>query len=433
MMKKVTLFCVLSMTCFALWADGGMPADTIVVEVRYRQGDSRLELAYLDNRDRLDSLVEVLHRLSPDSAFRLERFHITSGASPEGNTQLNKRLSEDRTKNIRTYLDRRIAPSLASKIAESHVGTDWAHLRALVEHSGMPYKEEVLDILRNTPEWVVKNGVVVDSRKRQLMNLRKGVCWHYLEEHFFPEMRHSRIELEYTLMQRPYKPERASGAVEVVRANDSVSSASETEADGFTTAQPVEPELLPPFLMAVKTNLLYDALLVPNLGVEFYLGKGFSVSGEWVYAWWNNNKHHRYWRLYGGELAVRKYFGRLAGGSPLTRHHWGIYGQLFTYDFEVGGRGYMGGRPGGTLWEKMNYGVGVEYGYSLPIARKLNLDFSVGLGYWGGTYYEYEPMDNHYVWLQTKERHWFGPTKAEISLVWLLGRGHRNVKKGGKL
>ncbi|MCD8273384.1 MAG: DUF3575 domain-containing protein, partial [Alistipes sp.] len=27
--------------------------------------------------------------------------------------------------------------------------------------------------------------------------------------------------------------------------------------------------------------------------------------------------------------------------------------------------------------------------------------------------------------------HWFGPTKAEISLVWLLGRGNYNEKKGG--
>ena len=43
----------------------------------------------------------------------------------------------------------------------------------------------------------------------------------------------------------------------------------------------------------------------------------------------------------------------------------------------------MGGKPGGTLWEKMNYAVGLEYGYSLPVARRLNLDFVIGLGYWG--------------------------------------------------
>ncbi|MFK2066771.1 DUF3575 domain-containing protein, partial [Bacteroides fragilis] len=37
-----------------------------------------------------------------------------------------------------------------------------------------------------------------------------------------------------------------------------------------------------------------------------------------------------------------------------------------------------------------------------------------------------------YVRKETRQRHWFGPTKAEISLVWLIGRGNYNEKKGGK-
>lgn len=187
-----------------------------------------------------------------------------------------------------------------------------------------------------------------------------------------------------------------------------------------------------PFYMSLKTNLLYDALLVPNVGVEFYVGKGWSVGGNWMYAWWKNDKRHHYWRIYGGEIDVRKYFGRRAADKPLTGHHIGIYGQMLTYDFERGGRGYMGGRPGGTLWEKANYAGGIEYGYSLPIGRKLNLDFALGIGYLGGTYYEYNPVDDHYVWEATKTRHWFGPTKAEVSLVWLLGRDNYNERKGGK-
>lgn len=49
----------------------------------------------------------------------------------------------------------------------------------------------------------------------------------------------------------------------------------------------------------------------------------------------------------------------------------------------------------------------------------------------GGRYYEYEPLDGHYVWKATKNRHWIGPTKAEVSLVWLLGHGNYNNKKKG--
>lgn len=44
-----------------------------------------------------------------------------------------------------------------------------------------------------------------------------------------------------------------------------------------------------PFYMAVKTNLLYDAALVPNVGLEVYLGGGWSVGGDWMYAWWSKD------------------------------------------------------------------------------------------------------------------------------------------------
>ena len=150
-----------------------------------------------------------------------------------------------------------------------------------------------------------------------------------------------------------------------------------------------------------------------------------------MYGWWNSNSKHRYWRVYGGEIAVRKWLGRKAAEKPLTGHHLGVYGQLFTYDFEWNGTGYMGGQPGKSLWNSPNYAAGVEYGYALPIGRRLNIDFTIGLGYWGGKYYTYNPLDDHYVWESTKNRHWFGPTKAEISLVWLIGRGNTNNRKGG--
>ena len=81
--------------------------------------------------------------------------------------------------------------------------------------------------------------------------------------------------------------------------------------------------------------------------------------------------------------------------------------------------------------DKWNYTFGVSYGYSLPIAKRLNLDFTLGIGYWGGRYKEYLPVEGHYVWQSTKNRRWFGPTKAEVSLVWLVGHDNENKQKGG--
>lgn len=187
-----------------------------------------------------------------------------------------------------------------------------------------------------------------------------------------------------------------------------------------------------PLYVAIKTNTLYDLALVPNVGLEFYTGKGWSVSGSWVSAWWKNSKRNRFWRIYGLELGCRKYFGERLGASPLYGHHVGLYTQFATYDFELGGKGYIGGKPGCNIFEKMNYGVGLEYGYSLPVARRLNIDFSLGIGYFGGKRWEYRPQDNHYVWQSVCTKHWIGPTKAEVSLVWLVGKKNYNKGKGGR-
>mgnify|MGYP003307884541 FL=1 len=122
-------------------------------------------------------------------------------------------------------------------------------------------------------------------------------------------------------------------------------------------------------------------------------------------------------------MELRKWFGQKAKQKPLQGHHIGVYAQMLTYDFELGNRGYLG--------DDWHYGGGISYGYSLPIARRLNIDFSIALGYLYGTYREYLPEDNCYVWQSTNKLHWIGPTKAEVSLVWLLGRTNYNVKKGG--
>ncbi len=184
--------------------------------------------------------------------------------------------------------------------------------------------------------------------------------------------------------------------------------------------------------VALKTNMLYDAVAVPNISGEIYAGHNISVGVNWMYSWWSRENRHRYWRIYGGDLSVRYWFGKAAGAKPLTGHHVGVYGGIFTFDFEWGGTAYMGGKPGHNLWERPMVNAGVEYGYSLPVARHLNIDFTVGVGYAGGIVEKFKPIEGTYLWQSTSRRTWIGPTKAEVSLVWLLGHGNVNAKKGGE-
>lgn len=92
----------------------------------------------------------------------------------------------------------------------------------------------------------------------------------------------------------------------------------------------------------------------------------------------------------------------------------------------------MAGQPGGNIFDQANLGAGIEYGYSLPIAPRLNLDFTASVGYMGGKCWEYVAEDDCYVWQRTKKTRWFGPTKLEVSLVWPIGKANINLGKGGK-
>lgn len=361
-------------------------------------GNSTLDTAYGNNAARLSEVVSFLESVKKDSTLELVEVSFCGSASPEGGFAINRELAEKRRNSLERYVRERV--SLPDGIISRPEGfIAWERLAELVEVSDMPHKEEAVDVLRNVPEFTYNNkGVLVDSRKKHLMELQYGRTWHYMHKHFFDQIRNASVIL-VTVRQKPVIEEKT-----VVKEEPVVPAPADTTAvvEKADTIVAVSPETSKPFYMALKTNMLYDVLAVPNIGVEFYLGKNWSISGNWMYGWWKKNSSHRYWRIYGGDLAVRYWLGKKANEKPLTGHHIGIYGQAFTYDFEWGGKGYMGGEPGGTLWAKTNYATGVEYGYSLPVANRLNIDFTLGVGYWGGKYYEYIPLDGHYVWQATK-------------------------------
>ena len=397
--------------------------------VGFQVGNGTLDTAYVDNTGRLAEIISFLEDIQNDKTLELVGVEFCGSASPEGSILINRRLAKERLASLENYVRRHVSlPDSIVTRREEVIA--WEALARLVEGSDMPHKEEAVDLLRNVPETTYDSrGVLIDSRKKHLMELQYGRTWFYMEEHFFPQVRNASVVF-VTVRQKPEVP--AEPEPEPENVPQEVMAPADTTT---TVREPVavvpQPEAKKPFYMALKTNMLYDVLAVPNIGAEFYLGRNWSLSGNWMYGWWNSNSKHRYWRVYGGEIAVRKWLGRKAAEKPLTGHHLGVYGQVFTYDFEWNGTGYMGGQPGESLWNSPNYAAGVEYGYALPIGRRLNIDFTIGLGYWGGKYYTYNPLDGHYVWESTKNRHWFGPTKAEISLVWLIGRGNTNNRKGG--
>ncbi|MDE7380995.1 MAG: DUF3575 domain-containing protein [Muribaculaceae bacterium] len=398
-------------------------------QIQFQQSKSQLNLSLGNNQKELDRLVGFMNRYkNPDSLFTLHRVKVIGGASPEGSVAINERLSRLRADNIFDYFSTR--ESIPDSVTSfEFLGRDWKGLRSLVEFdTRVPYQREVLSLLDDIITANPENAVVSDKGLKQLRQLRAGIPYLYLYNNLFPRLRESKLYVEY--IRKPSLPQMA----DTLPAPDVTEILLPPVVEILPEPEFIEPPTIQcrPFYMAVKTNMLYDALALPNIGIEFYVGKNWSVGGNWMYGWWDSNKRHRYWRAYGGDLYVRRWFGSKALEKPLTGHHIGVYGGVVTYDFEFGGKGYMGGLPDKTLWDRCNYIGGIEYGYSLPIARRLNIDFTIGVGYMGGKVQEYAPENGHYVWQKTKNLHWVGPTKAEISLVWLIGCDNYNRSlKGG--
>ena len=433
MVKKIVMVVLMPTTLLAN-AYAASIQDSLRTTIYFRPGYSLLELSYRDNAANMKALTQGIQTIKGNPCVQLQHIRILSAASPEGNSALNKRVAKRRGERLRDYLkETLVLPD--SIFTVSSAGEDWQGLAALIAKEKTPWRNKALQIIRHTPEWVTRNGKVVDGRKRQLQNLDGGKAWKYmLDNHFYTLRTGAVVVCEVKTLAAESTPSAAEARLEQARSEQarpepaSQQSASQSPSSPPFPAIPsqVHPESQAPPVasyFALKSNLLYDALLIPNLSLEASIGSGWTLGAGGMFAWWSKDAKHRYWRIYGGDLEIRKYFGTLSKSKPLQGHHLGIYGDFLTYDFEFGAKGYQ---------SKATYAAGIKYGYSHPIANRLNLDFALGIGYLHSNYKTYVPKDGCYVYQETKKRKWLGPTQAEISLVWLLGKGNTNKKKGGK-
>ena len=425
MVKKIVMVVLMPTTLLAN-AYAASIQDSLRTTIYFRPGYSLLELSYRDNAANMKALTQGIQTIKGNPCVQLQHIRILSAASPEGNSALNKRVAKRRGERLRDYLkETLVLPD--SIFTVSSAGEDWQGLAALIAKEKTPWRNKALQIIRHTPEWVTRNGKVVDGRKRQLQNLDGGKAWKYmLDNHFYTLRTGAVVVCEVKTLAAESTPSAAEASLEQARPEPASQSPSSPPFPAIPSqVHPSSESQAPPVAsyFALKSNLLYDALLVPNLSLEASIGSGWTLGAGGMLAWWSKDAKHRYWRIYGGDLEIRKYFGTLAKSKPLQGHHLGIYGDFLTYDFEFGAKGYQ---------SKATYAAGIKYGYSHPIAKRLNLDFALGIGYLHSNYKTYVPRDGCYVYQETKKRKWLGPTQAEISLVWLLGKGNTNKKKGGK-
>lgn len=286
-MKRNILLLIISVM-LAGAARGQQATDTTVVY--YRQGYSVVELTLRNNRAALEGFLNRFNASMQDSTLHLVSFRLDAYASPEGTAAANDRLSENRAKRLAEYICSRTGLSESDLTIEGH-GIDWEQLEEKTAASDVPYKEEVLDVLRNTPEWIYDdNNRIIDGRKHRLGMLRGGVPYNYLSEHIFPLLRRSCITLSYTVepLEQPAeeRPAEERPAAEQPEQPREEVAAQPDPAPVSTPVPAADKREFRP-LLAVKTNLLYWATVmpdfksytfVPNLEIEYFFKERWSLS-----------------------------------------------------------------------------------------------------------------------------------------------------------
>lgn len=155
--------------------------------------------------------------------------------------------------------------------------------------------------------------------------------------------------------------------------------------------------------IALKTNALEWATATSNISAEFAFGK--KMSGELSVLYnpftFSGNK-----KISGIAFQPEiKYWFCI----PFYKHYIGIH--PFFSDYNVGWTKY---RYQGQL-----YGCGLSYGYQMILSKRLNLEFTLGVGYARMDHDRYERYRCG-LFLDSLTGNYFGLTKLGISIVYFI-------------
>ncbi len=390
------------------------PVARIVLNFRFDR--AAIDSLYMDNGRSIAALDSLLG--DPALLSRVESVSIVSSSSPDGHPDYNTRLSQRRADAVCQYLTGRFPTLDPSKITrgQDHSGY-WDGLRAKAEADGsIPGREALIRMID-------REDMTDLAKSRMLTSMNGGRTYSYLYLHVLPRLRYGMIAVvRFTPLPEP-APEPVAEPVPAPEERPApVETAPPEPAAEIPETPAIQPAPTPEYHttypVALRTNLLSDIVLMPNLGIEVPLGKHFSVAGDFAYAYWRIDNTYALQTIQ-GNLEGRYWFDTRKG--LLTGWSVGVYGTYGgRYDVQ-----WEGGYQGDSFFT-----AGLTGGWAMPLSEHFHLDFSLAAGYFfTPEVRRYErPQEGHLIWKETRyDVGRFSLTKARVSLVWLWGI--RNINR----
>ena len=132
--------------------------------------------------------------------------------------------------------------------------------------------------------------------------------------------------------------------------------------------------------VAVKTNLLSDVVLSPNLGIEVGLAPKWTMGVTGQFNAWNMS-HDRRWKHWAVQPEVRYWLCDRFGAHFFGFHlHGGQY-NIGGIDGKVKFLGTDARKLKDARYQGWFVGTGIAYGYAWILGRHWNLEAEIGFGY----------------------------------------------------
>ncbi|MCD8313909.1 MAG: DUF3575 domain-containing protein [Bacteroidales bacterium] len=379
--------------------------------VDFRVNSMTIDTMYADNGLHIGELAAFLKDVQEDGQTEFVGVSFCGAASPEGGSQWNRRLAKGRMESLERIV-RDLADIPDSLITHSDSYISWDYLYQLVSRAEISHKEEILEIIDSDPADVGNHTDSVDDyRIFRLKTLAGGTVWPELIRRFFGPMRNASAVF-VTFRQLPPVPE--------PEPEPSVTEEPAPMVMEEETEQPAQADTLSPQewvrRLYIKTNAVYWALGITNIGLEVDICRHLSFNIPVMYSAWNYFTYGVKFRTLAFSPELRYWFSTddRACDSRLCNDGWFLGAHFGMGWYNVGANGdwriqdHNGKTPA--------LGGGLDAGYRMPISKngRWQVEFSLGVGVYKLKYDRFHNYDNGLM-TSTVEKIYFGPDQAAVS------------------
>lgn len=168
---------------------------------------------------------------------------------------------------------------------------------------------------------------------------------------------------------------------------------------------------------AVKTNLLYDATLTVNLGVEMKVAPRWSVDLSGNYNAWALRGHR--WKHWMIQPEARYWLCDATAGHFLAAHALGGQFNAGHLSFARDIFGLNLSNLKDHRYQGWAAGVGVGYGYSWLLGKHWNIEAEIAVG-WIYAHYDVYRCQGCGARIGKNHKNLVTPTKAALNLVYVF-------------